>query len=1000
MKTRRIFYFIILGVLFLYSEAFGIGPLPAVVAVGAVSEGTVQVGSQASNSYSWVTSKDLNKDQIKQVQEAINYLKGKGFTQESAQLQTMLNNSQSWFWKRAGSTIVYKEPAIMKNGKPDASFAETHGGPVNAVFNNGYIKLQNFFNVPNEDGIPIDSAEKKTRSQARILIHELEHLNTQANSQRIRIIDGLRDFERGPMAKDMGAMKKLGYTEEEMKIRQETYLGLPPKLKSKLEEKGFTPEDLQTIRDKGYTKEIEQKMNAKGLKIDRGESEEVKKKDPGSEYVEIPSKAYKKYAKVLGEEIKKPDPDKKVDQESKGESKSEKPADGAKGIVKEPKPESGTKKDPLPLPPSSDKDQTTVKGEKSDKDPTKTKSPPEKKEPGKDQNLGKGEKTEGTPSKEKAPLKAKDREDKKDKGQGDKKPTTLEEKKPPITRKDKSPEKQAPKNWDQMTQEERKDALKKNDPKAWDKVRDALLGNKKAGQEVIGAIDSGKQKGSSQSYNPLNDPNLKTKDRPVDLTEVKKFGEDFQKNQWANLDKKNQPQTQYPVPQPPEYTTGGRPPTTPGQTPPTSTIPSTADKTGIEVQVVGNAPAGKCIVVNGQLVPVQGYPIKIANLTVALSGPVNQTATSSAGGTFSFPEIPAGNYIISVKQWNYGMTKQNFVAPSGKSVKIVLKGSCPFLYVWTGQKYEKENDIFSVARLLPQELLSEEARQLANKEGLFLSPISFENIPEKLKKEKSLKDYYRIGRPLTPDSEGNYRLKIVEQAEEYSFTDWVGLSIVDHQKDSKIGISREGQPFIYERLESLSIQAPISFYNEDTTEVRIPTEAFQKGVVAITWQGFLDGTAEGHSSAAGRPQLALQRMNPQGQWQTVDWVYPRDEVQESFFVLKELGSGWDQGGKIRLKASSCHPDKYHRIDTLGVGTLVAELPGAPYLELLSATKSTDETVLKALQKRDGRYIALGPEESISLIFRGAPIKSAMERTFIFVSEGFYIPLPLIRLTSN
>ncbi|MFH0788507.1 MAG: hypothetical protein V2B13_12960 [Pseudomonadota bacterium] len=544
-------------------------------------------------------------------------------------------------------------------------------------------------------------------------------------------------------------------------------------------------------------------------------------------------------------------------------------------------------------------------------------------------------------------------------------------------------------------------------------------------------------------YNPLADPGLKSQTPPVDISKVDKFKDDFQQGQWATQEKKTKASSdgsqQNVQQQPTDYTNTTKKPVdqsstsqtqTPIQTPTTDTTKTTTDtsktstdttktttdttkttqstqtstqtatKTGIDVQVVGTAPSGKCLIVDGQLVPVKGYKENIANMTVTLTGPVNKTATSSASGTFKFPEIPAGNYIISVKQWNYGMTKQNFVAPSGKSVKIVLKGSCPFLYVWTGQNYEKENDIYSVARLLPQELLSEGARQLANKEGLFLSPVSLENIPEKLKKAKALKDYYRITRALVPDSEGNYRLRIVEQAEEHSFTDWVGLTAVDHRKGSKIGITREGRPFIYETLEPLAIQSPISFYNEETMEVQLPGEAFQRGVLTITWQGFLDGNPEGHSASAGRPQLALQRMNPQGQWQTVDWVYPRDEVQESFFLLKDLGPGWDQGGKIRLAAVSCHPEKYHRLDSLGLARLVAELPQVTHLKLLSATKSTGEAILKALQERDNRYLSLGPEESAGLIFQGTPIKTDMERSFIFVSEGFYIPLPLIRLTSH
>jgi hypothetical protein len=267
--------------------------------------------------------------------------------------------------------------------------------------------------------------------------------------------------------------------------------------------------------------------------------------------------------------------------------------------------------------------------------------------------------------------------------------------------------------------------------------------------------------------------------------------------------------------------------------------------------------------------------------------------------------------------------------------------------------------------------------------------------------EKSMRDYYRITRPLIPDADGNYRLKIMEQATEHSFTDWVGLSVVDHRKGTQIGIGREGRPFMYQGLQPLSsFQKPAALYNGDFIEIGLPSEVWQNGLIAVTWQGFLEGKADQHTAAFGQPKLTLQRQDPQGKWQNVDWIYPRDEMQESFFLLKNLGPDWDQENKIRIVASSCDPEKYHRVDEISWGRLMSDSPQVSRLKLLFATKSTGENVSKTLLEKDGQSLTLGPEEAVDLVFEGASIDKDMERSFIFVSDGFYIPLMMIRLANN
>ena len=224
---------------------------------------------------------------------------------------------------------------------------------------------------------------------------------------------------------------------------------------------------------------------------------------------------------------------------------------------------------------------------------------------------------------------------------------------------------------------------------------------------VIVAQDDAPKPGG---YDPRSDPNLPGKGKPADTEKVKGLAGTFQQGQWKPLDSKeknvkNQPPAQ---PQSPGYlssttttTTTTVPPggtttstttappggtTSPTTTPPGGTVkpttPTTTKGAGIEVTEVGSAPPGMCRIVDGQLVSVPGYKEQIKGMTVTLTGPTNKSAVSSGSGSFSFADIPAGNYVISVKGWDYGMTKQPFAAPSGKSVKIVLKGSCPYLYVW------------------------------------------------------------------------------------------------------------------------------------------------------------------------------------------------------------------------------------------------------------------------------------------------------------------------------
>ncbi len=238
---------LVVGVLLYANAAYGMTPLAgaavtAVIGTGLelISQAVVQINSTAD----WATGKNLTDAQVKQVQAAIDYLNKKGFVTQAQQAQTLLDNSKSNSW--TSSTFVYRE-----GGKLD--MALTSGGPINALpfVNNGHITLyQNFFGVKNHDGIAIDSSDKRARDQAQTLVHELDHLNSQANREHIYLLNLLTDWERQPLQTQVESLKGLGYTPDEIQTIRDTWAKGPYKkyvsLIDKVLEKPDTPTTAET----------------------------------------------------------------------------------------------------------------------------------------------------------------------------------------------------------------------------------------------------------------------------------------------------------------------------------------------------------------------------------------------------------------------------------------------------------------------------------------------------------------------------------------------------------------------------------------------------------------------------------------------------------------------------------------------------------------------------------------------------------------------------------
>jgi hypothetical protein len=224
MMMAKKFVPLLLGFLLCANSAYGMEPMTMAGVTAAIGAGLELLGqgvAQINSSANWATSKNFTPQQVQQVQAAIDYMKEKGFSQEANQAQTLLDNAKGNSW--GSSTFVYREG----KGK---DMALTSGGPLNAMFNNGHITLyRNFFDVNKHDGIAIDTPGKRSRDQAQTLIHELEHLNTQANTTHIYIYSPFWDWEKGPIQKQVESLGGLGYTPEEIQTIRDTWAKGPYK---------------------------------------------------------------------------------------------------------------------------------------------------------------------------------------------------------------------------------------------------------------------------------------------------------------------------------------------------------------------------------------------------------------------------------------------------------------------------------------------------------------------------------------------------------------------------------------------------------------------------------------------------------------------------------------------------------------------------------------------------------------------------------------------------
>ena len=299
------------------------------------------------------------------------------------------------------------------------------------------------------------------------------------------------------------------------------------------------------------------------------------------------------------------------------------------------------------------------------------------------------------------------------------------------------------------------------------------------------------------------------------------------------------------------------------------------------------------------------------------------------------------------------------------------EGSCPWIYTWDGSKYAANNDIYSTARYAGSEY----------------------------------RDYLALSKPLIPEN-GKYKLQINEVASDESFTDFVQLNVIDHASDVKVAPDNFGHIFAYRPAHLIPPVTAVSnkgldvldylkqddrsgfnAYSQDYVDVDFgKADISRGGRLVIKMQGFLTGTGT-PMPFVGPPAVVVQSLI-NGAWTEVGRMFPRFDWDVCAFDVSTFAI--KPGAPVQLRLFSIsHDRKYSNIDYVALEPGPEPAKTVSVAPLTSATFS-GKSVLNLLNTANNQYANLKPGNHANLEF-DVPGQTASTRSFIFTSEGYYIP---------
>ncbi len=340
--------------------------------------------------------------------------------------------------------------------------------------------------------------------------------------------------------------------------------------------------------------------------------------------------------------------------------------------------------------------------------------------------------------------------------------------------------------------------------------------------------------------------------------------------------------------------------------------------------------------------------------------------SDSSGGPFGYvgtaEPIEKPEYVDRVYAWKpywYFVTAFDSVGnESGPSDTIKVEpeyypGPCPFLFTWNGSEFTEDNNILTGSG--PGEVLT---------------------------------DIYKLVQPLveTPPPM-RYKLEIREEETEHSFFDMVSLRTLDHPDDVEIGINVEDE--VVPIITAYTPRTAISGGEDYADVLSNDTSWFEgcEGDIMIVEFGVIEDVEDKElwmkSNKRGYP-VSVEVEREDG-WEYITSIFPRENFSTTAVApLSEFTEDGD-GFTIRLVWFADHNIKTIRIVQIEEVSIEDKKAS-----LTSAIHSRLGNVKQALLNEDEQYADVLPGDTIRLEFAVTDQIPGWGRSFVFLSNGYYI----------
>lgn len=314
-------------------------------------------------------------------------------------------------------------------------------------------------------------------------------------------------------------------------------------------------------------------------------------------------------------------------------------------------------------------------------------------------------------------------------------------------------------------------------------------------------------------------------------------------------------------------------------------------------------------------------------------------------------------------------------------VKNSTKG-CPYIFVWDGRDYVKENNI------LP-----------------FSEDLS--------RKEKIIKDYYVL-QNIPTLSQRNIKLKLKEMEQEISWLDKFELITVEHSKEFKIGFTPTGKmvnynpnpklPFLcrdnkgnncIKEVTNQNWNEPGSYYrakpgdslnllfnNIECNNLKLiivdPKEEYEE------WLKYAVIT---HKQKCQSIHVYIHLSE---KTEHIEIIHTREEFYPDIVDLTPYLPQIKKENKIRIKLEFT---AHHKVAFVGIDTTPPIPIKKRVYKLSQAIHSSLGDVTNTLSKENNELTRLAPGEEIELKFpTPQPAKPGNKLSYVLVSRGYYVPV--------